>query len=76
MEDNGIGNPENLRETMKVVDLHVSRPEGKGNGAPDVPKTGEFARIDEGACLLSLAGELQNLIITNLHPSAGMLKTE
>ena len=37
-----------------------------------MPDAGKGSRIDEGASLLNLTGELQDLIITNLHPPAAI----
>ena len=69
MKDHENKGLESLTDTMRAANLHVSRTNGEGHGAPD---TGKSSKIDEGSSLLDLAGELQNLIITNLHPSAAI----
>lgn len=76
MEDNENRNLEDLTGTMKAANLQVSRTEGEGNGVPDVLDTREAPRTDEGPSFLNLAGELQDLIITKLHPSAAIVLSQ
>ena len=69
MKDHENKGLESLTDTMKAANLHVARTNGEVYGAPD---TGKSSRNDEGSSFLDLAGELQNLIITNLHLSAAI----
>lgn len=60
---------DSLTKKMDAAHLQVSRPGSREHGTFH---TRESCRTDENPALSNLAGELQDLIITNLHPSAAI----
>lgn len=60
---------DSLNENVNPTHLRVSRIGSGESGAPD---TSASSGADERPALCNLAGELQDLIITNLHPSAAI----
>lgn len=69
MDDEQQQSLDSLTEQLSAAHLQLSPLRSGKHGAPD---TRESCRTDEPQALSNLAGELQDLIITNLHPSAAI----
>ena len=67
MEDQKSQSFDSLTEKMDTAHLRLSQ---SGSGKDGVPDTKENCKTDVNSALSKLAGELQDLIITNLDPSA------
>ena len=69
MYDHEIESLDRLTERINAAQLEVSDSDDRENGVRD---TKEGLMTEEKPSLPDLAGELQNLIIINLHPSAAI----
>ena len=57
-------------KTMNAARLQVSQSDSEETGVPDAKS--DAGTNNESLFLTNLAGELQNLIVANLHPSAAI----